>query len=43
MSGYTENVIGHNGILEDSLPFISKPFTEKDLSRKIRQVLDAVS
>ncbi len=43
MSGYTENVIGHNGILEDSLPFISKPFTEKDLSRKIRQVLDAAS
>ncbi len=41
MSGYTENVIGHNGILGDSLRFISKPFTEKELSLKIREALQA--
>jgi CheY-like chemotaxis protein len=39
MSGYTEEAIGHQGILESGLHFISKPFTEKALSRKIREAL----
>ena len=40
MSGYTENVIAHHGILDEGLNFISKPFSIKDLSIKIREILD---
>jgi len=41
MSGYTENVIAHHGILDEGIHFISKPFTESGLSRKIREALTA--
>lgn len=40
MSGYTADVIAQHGVLDESIHFISKPFTEKALSRKIREVLD---
>ncbi len=40
MSGYTANVIAHHGVLDDGVYFIQKPFTTKDLSLKIREVLD---
>ena len=40
MSGYTEDVIGHHGVLEANVQFISKPFSEKGLSQKIRKVLN---
>jgi len=40
MSGYTKDFIGHSGILDEATQFISKPFTEKALSRKIREILD---
>jgi len=40
MSGYSEDAVGRHGILEDGLHFITKPFTEAALSRKIRQALD---
>ena len=40
MSGYTENVIAHHGILKDGLNFINKPFSAKDLSIKLREILD---
>ena len=40
MSGYTANVIAHRGILEEGVSFISKPFSQKDLSIKVRDVLD---
>ena len=40
MSGYTEDIIAHKGILENDLHFISKPFSEVTLSRKIREVLE---
>ncbi|ODA44412.1 sensory box histidine kinase/response regulator [Thermodesulfovibrio sp. N1] len=39
MSGYTDNAIAHYGVLDESTPFIQKPFTIKDLSLKIKQVL----
>lgn len=39
MSGYTENVIAHHGVLDPGIAFISKPFSRKDLSEKIREVL----
>ncbi len=39
MSGYTADVIAHNGVLEDGLHFIQKPFSRQDLATKVREVL----
>ena len=41
MSGYTENVIGHNGTLEAGVRLLQKPFNLRDLKRMVREVLDA--
>jgi two-component SAPR family response regulator len=40
MSGYTENAIGHHGILERGMEYLRKPFTADALQRKVREVLD---
>lgn len=40
MSGYTANVIAHHGVLEEGVDFIQKPFSRKDLGRKLREVLE---
>jgi CheY-like chemotaxis protein len=40
MSGYTDNVVAHHGILSEGLHFIQKPFTPDDLMRTVRDVLD---
>ena len=40
MSGYTANVIGHRGILEEDVCFIPKPFSKKDLAKIVPRVLD---
>jgi two-component system cell cycle sensor histidine kinase/response regulator CckA len=42
MSGYTANVIAHHGVLDEGVHFIQKPFTKKELTAKIREVLDHV-
>lgn len=39
MSGYTANVIAHHGILDEGISFLQKPFSRKNLSRKIRTTL----
>lgn len=39
MSGYTADVIAHQGVLEEGIQFIHKPFTIKDLAAKIRETL----
>ena len=41
MSGYTENVIGHNGTLEPGVRLLQKPFNLRDLRTAVREVLDA--
>jgi two-component system cell cycle sensor histidine kinase/response regulator CckA len=40
MSGYSENVIAHHGILEEGTEFLQKPFSSGSLSRKVRHTLD---
>ena len=40
MSGYTDDAIVQHGVLEAGTQFIAKPFSEADLTRKIRAVLD---
>jgi CheY-like chemotaxis protein len=40
MSGYTDNVIAHHGVLDEGVNFIQKPFSIQGLARKIREVLD---
>jgi len=39
-SGYTENAIVHNGVLNPGLNFIQKPFGQSDLARMVRKLLD---
>ena len=40
MSGYTDDVIVHHGVLDEGTEFIQKPFTPDVLARKIKEVLD---
>ncbi len=39
MSGYAVNVIADQGVLDENIPFLEKPFSLLTLARKIRQVL----
>lgn len=43
ISGYTANVIAHNGKLDEGINFIQKPFSISDFIRKVREVLDTHS
>jgi CheY-like chemotaxis protein len=40
-TGYTQNAIVHNGVLDRDAELISKPFTVDQLARKVRKVLTA--
>ena len=39
MSGYTADVIARQGILDEGIQFIAKPFSLKDLAVKVREAL----
>jgi CheY-like chemotaxis protein len=39
MSGYTDDVITRNGVLDHGVAFIEKPFTPKSITAKIRDVI----
>jgi CheY-like chemotaxis protein len=41
MSGYTEDVIDHHGVLDDGRVFIQKPFTHEGFLAKVREVIDS--
>ena len=43
MSGYTDNVIAHRGVLDAGVHFIQKPFTVQSLAAKVREVLNQES
>ena len=43
MSGYTADVIAHQGVLDDGVAFIQKPFSMADMTVKVREVLDKAS
>jgi CheY-like chemotaxis protein len=40
MSGYTDGVIAHHGVLDAGVAYLQKPFTADLLARKVREVLD---
>jgi len=39
MSGYTDDVIAHRGVLDAGVEYLQKPFTPESLARKIREIL----
>ena len=41
MSGYTANVISHQGVLDEGVNFIQKPFVKREIAAKIRIALEA--
>jgi two-component system cell cycle sensor histidine kinase/response regulator CckA len=40
MSGYTADVIANRGVLNPGIAFLHKPFSQEELARKVREVLD---
>ncbi len=41
MSGYTADIIGPHGVLDEGVNFLPKPFSRQELSAKIRTVLES--
>ena len=39
MSGYTADVIGHHGVLDEEILFLQKPFTRAGFASKLREAL----
>lgn len=43
MSGYTEDAIVQHGVLEPGVVLLEKPFTEQQLARTVRHVIDSAT
>ncbi len=41
ISGYTADVIAHQGVLDKGVHFLAKPFTRDDIARKVREVMES--
>ena len=39
-SGYGENIIAKQGVIDDGLHFIGKPYRPRELAAKVRVLLD---
>lgn len=42
-TGYTRNAILHQGKLDRGVKFLNKPYTQRDLARRVRAVIDGVT
>jgi two-component system cell cycle sensor histidine kinase/response regulator CckA len=40
MSGYTADIIAHQGVLDEGMHFVQKPFSKRDLATIVRKTLD---
>lgn len=40
MSGYTDDAIIHHGVLDRTVQLVEKPFSPRDLVRRVRRILD---
>lgn len=43
MPGYTADIIAHQGILDERVYFIQKPYSTKELIAKVREALMSLS
>jgi CheY-like chemotaxis protein len=41
ISGYTDDMLAHHGVLESNVFLLQKPFAPDELAKKMREVLDA--
>jgi PAS domain S-box-containing protein len=41
MSGYTADIIANQGVLDEGVFFLQKPFTVQNLARKVREVIES--
>ena len=41
MSGYADNAIARHNVIDAEVQFIQKPFSTKELAKKIREVLES--
>ena len=40
VSGYTADIIGENGVLDEGMHFLQKPFARRDLASAVRRVIE---
>jgi len=42
-SGYTDDALSHQGVLDQGVAFLPKPYTPATLTRAVRELLDQPS